>query len=57
MTQFVRYALALLIVLVGVNAGAQEAQREMRLTLNECVEVAVTNNASIAQNKYTGRLS
>ncbi len=57
MTQFVRYALAFLIVLVGANAGAQEAQREMRLTLSECVEVALTNNASLEQNKYTVALA
>ena len=57
MRQFVRYTLALLIVLAGVKTNAQEAQKEMRLTLSECVEVAVTNNASIEQNKYTVALA
>ena len=54
---FVRYIAALAIAVTSVRASAQEPQREMRLTLGECVEIALTNNAQIEQDKYTVAIS
>ncbi len=48
-----RYIAVLAIVFAHVNTSAQEERREMRLTLNECVEIALTSSAQIEQFKYT----
>ena len=53
MMRFAKYAAVLAIVFVGIiNVGAQDEQREMRLTLSECVEVALTNNTTIELERY-----
>ncbi len=52
MTRF-RYIAVLAIVFAHVNTSAQEERREMRLTLNECVEISLTSSAQIEQFKYT----
>ena len=49
----VRYIAVLAIIFASVNTSAQEERREMRLTLNECVEIALTSSAQIEQFKYT----
>ena len=48
-----RYIAVLAIVFAHVSTSAQEERREMRLTLNECVEIALTSSAQIEQFKYT----
>ena len=48
-----RYIAVLAIVFAHVNTSAQEERREMRLTLNECVEISLTSSAQIEQFKYT----
>ena len=48
-----RYIAVLAIIFAGVNTSAQEERREMRLTLNECVEISLTSSAQIEQFKYT----
>ncbi len=53
----IKYIAVLAIVLACVNTSAQEARREMRLTLNECVEIALTSSAQIEQDKYTVAIS
>ena len=50
---FVKYIAVLTIIFASVNTSAQEERREMRLTLNECVEIALTSSAQIEQFKYT----
>lgn len=57
MMGFVRCIAVLAIAVMSVRASAQEPQREMRLTLSECVEIALTNNAQIEQDKYTVAIS
>ncbi len=57
MIGFVRHIAVWAIAFAGVHASAQEAQREMRLTLSECVGIALTNNAQIEQDKYTVAIS
>ena len=57
MMGFVRCIAVLAIAVMSVRASAQEPQREMRLTLGECVEIALTNNAQIEQDKYTVAIS
>ena len=54
---FVRCIAVLAIAVMSARANAQEPQREMRLTLGECVEIALTNNAQIEQDKYTVAIS
>ena len=54
---FVRHIAVLAIAVMGVQGSAQEPQREMRLTLGECVEIALTNNAQIEQDRYTVAIS
>ena len=54
---FVRCIAVLAIAVMSARASAQEPQREMRLTLGECVEIALTNNAQIEQDKYTVAIS
>ena len=49
----VKYIAVLAIIFASVNTNAQEERREMRLTLNECVEIALTSSAQIEQFKYT----
>ena len=49
----VRYIAVLAIAFTCVNTSAQEVRREMRLTLNECVEIALTSSPQIEQFKYT----
>ena len=48
-----RYIAVLTIIFASVNTSAQEERREMRLTLNECVEVSLMSSAQIEQFKYT----
>ena len=48
-----RYIAVLVIVFAHVSTSAQEERREMRLSLNECVEIALTSSAQIEQFKYT----
>ena len=48
-----RYIAVLAIIFASVNTSAQEERREMRLSLNECVEIALTSSAQIEQFKYT----
>ena len=48
-----RYIAVLAIVFAHVSTSAQEERREMRLTLNECVEISLTSSAQIEQFKYT----
>ena len=50
---FIKYIAVLAIVFAHVNTSAQEERREMRLSLNECVEIALTSSAQIEQFKYT----
>ena len=57
MMGFVRCIAVLAIAVMSARASAQEPQREMRLTLGECVEIALTNNAQIEQDKYTVAIS
>ena len=49
----IRYIAVLAIIFAHVNTSAQEERREMRLTLNECVEISLTSSAQIEQFKYT----
>ena len=49
----VKYIAVLAIIFASVNTSAQEARREMRLSLNECVKTALTSSAQIEQFKYT----
>ena len=53
MMRCVRYIAVLAIIFAHVNTSAQEERREMRLTLNECVEISLTSSAQIEQFKYT----
>lgn len=53
----IRYIAVLAIVFASVNTSAQEERREMRLTLNECVEISLTSSAQIEQFKYTVAIS
>ena len=48
-----RYIAVLAIIFAHVNTSAQEERREMRLSLNECVEISLTSSAQIEQFKYT----
>ncbi len=48
-----RYIAVLAIIFAHVNTSAQEERKEMRLTLNECVEISLTSSAQIEQFKYT----
>lgn len=57
MMGFVRCIAVLAIAAMSARASTQEPQREMRLTLGECVEIALTNNAQIEQDKYTVAIS
>ena len=52
MRRFVQIVWVLMGLLFGINAQAQEGQNQLRLTLSECVESALSNNATILQNKY-----
>ncbi|MDE2799573.1 MAG: TolC family protein [Gemmatimonadota bacterium] len=52
-----RYIAVLAIIFAHVNTSAQEERREMRLTLNECVEISLTSSAQIEQFKYTVAIS
>ena len=53
----IKYIAVLAIIFASVNTDAQEARREMRLSLNECVEISLTSSAQIEQDKYTVAVS
>ena len=52
MMRFVKHVVAVATVFAGINAGAQDGQKEIRLTLKECVEVALMNSTAIELSKY-----
>lgn len=52
MRGLMRYFFLLLAMLFWESADAQEAQRELRLTLDECVATALSNNPTILQIQY-----
>ncbi|MFT5365724.1 MAG: outer membrane protein [Candidatus Latescibacterota bacterium] len=54
MMRFVSY---FLFIICGLFVAQVHAQTEMKLTLDECVEVALSNNLTIEQGKYTVALS